>query len=104
MSAYEQLKDAIQKKQQVVATYKGHLREMCPHALGWKGDRQQCLFYQFGGHSSSGAIVPGSDKNWRCLPVDGLENITVREGEWHTAGNHSRRQTCVDQVDVEVSF
>ncbi|MEM9808947.1 MAG: hypothetical protein AAF959_27145 [Cyanobacteria bacterium P01_D01_bin.56] len=102
MSAYETIKDAILNKRQVVAIYKGYRREMCPHTLGLKGSKQHCLFYQFGGDSSSGAIIPGSDRNWRCIPVDKLESITVRDGEWYTASNHSRRQTCVDQVDVEV--
>jgi hypothetical protein len=104
MSAYELVKDAILNKRQIIAVYNGYRREMYPHTLGWKGDKQHCLFYQFGGDSSSGLIVSGSDKNWRCIPIDKLENITVQDGEWHTAGNHSLRQTCVDQIDVEVSF
>lgn len=104
MSTYELIKDAILNKRQVVAIYNGYRREMCPHILGWKDDKQQCLFYQFGGDSSSGAIVTGSDRNWRCILIDKLENVTIQDGEWHTASNHSRRQTCVDQVDVEASF
>jgi hypothetical protein len=27
----------------------------------------------------------------------------VRTGVWHTAPNHSRPQSCVDQVDAEAS-
>ncbi len=104
MSNYDLIKSAILNKQQIFAIYKGFRREMCPHILGWKGSKQQCLFYQFGGESSSGAIVLGSDKNWRCIPIDTLENITVHDGDWYTARNHNRSQTCVDQIDVEVSF
>ena len=104
MSFYELIKGAILKKHQVIATYKGYRREMCPHTLGWKGNKLQCLFYQFAGDSSSGVIVPGSDKNWRCIPIDQLENIIIQEGKWYTASNHSRRQTCVDQVEIEVSL
>lgn len=102
MSAYEIIKDAVLNKRQVAAIYNGYHREMCPHTLGWKNNKQHCLFYQFGGDSSSGAIIPGSDRNWRCIPVDKLENISVKDGEWYTASNHSRRQNCVDQIDVEV--
>ena len=102
MSIYNLLKQAIIKKQQVIATYNGYYREMCPHALGTKNGREQCLFYQFGGQSSSGLIIPGSEKNWRCIPVSGLENVSVRNGEWHTAYDHSKKQTCIDHVDVEV--
>ena len=87
----------------MIATYNGHRREMCPHVIGTKNGRRQALFYQFGGTSSSGGrIKPGSTQNWRCIPVDGLTNVEVREGEWHTASNHSVPQTCVDIIDLEV--
>jgi len=99
---YVTIRDAITKKQQVVATYNGYVREMCPHVIGYKGGREQALFYQFAGESSSGPIIPGSEKNWRCIPIAGLESVSVRDGAWHTSENHTRRQTCVDQVDVEV--
>ncbi len=102
MDIYELLKGAIENKMQIVATYKGLIREMCPHCLGLKGGKRHCLFYQFGGQSSSGTIVPGSPNNWRCIPVDGLVNVEARSGPWHTQHNHSQRQTCIDAVDVEV--
>ncbi|MBD1867013.1 hypothetical protein H6F95_06790 [Cyanobacteria bacterium FACHB-471] len=104
MSNYELIRDAIINKKQVVAVYKGYRREMCPHTLGWKGNKQQCLFYQFGGDSSSGAILPGSDRNWRCILVDELEDVLIQDGSWHTAKNHIRHQTCVDHIDIEASL
>lgn len=104
MNTYEILRDAIINKKQIVAEYKGYTREMCPHALGTKNGKQQCLFYQFGGGSSQGPVRPGSDQNWRCIPVDGLEDVEVREGEFFTSGNHSKAQTCIDRIDVEVSY
>jgi len=103
MSNYNIIKDAILNKRQIIAVYNGHLREMCPHVIGTKNGIQQCLFYQFGGQSSSGRIVPGSQSNWRCIPISGLSQVEVKNGLWHTATNHSRTQTCVDIVDVEVS-
>jgi len=102
MNTYDLLKQAISKKQQVVATYNGYRREMCPHALGKKNGKEHCLFYQFAGESSSNPIIPGSEKNWRCMPVNGLFDVSLREGEWHTASNHSRPQTCIDDIDVEI--
>lgn len=103
MSAtYDIIRNAIINKLQVVATYDGHVREMCPHVIGTKGGREQALFYQFGGTSSSGAIVPNSPKNWRCLPIEGLSGVSTRPGQWHTGANHSRPQACVDNIDVEV--
>ena len=101
---YDIIKQAIIKKQQVIATYNGHVREMCPHVIGTKKGKQQALFYQFGGTSSSGPLQPdGSSANWRCIPINGLSNVAVRAGEWHTAKDHSQQQTCVDIVDVEVA-
>lgn len=104
MSTYDLIHEAIENKMQVIATYKGHHREMCPHVLGTKHGVTQCLFYQFGGHSSSGQIVPGSPKNWRCLILDELEDVSIRPGSWHTGSNHSRPQTCVDRIDAEVDL
>ena len=102
-SVYMLVRQAIINKDQVVASYNGHHREMSPHAIGKKNGREQALFYQFGGTSSSGLAAPGSGDNWRCIPIDGLSGVSTKEGPWHTAPNHSRPQTCVDEIDVEVT-
>ena len=99
---YNIVRAAILSKEQVIATYKGHVREMCPHVIGLKDGKEQALFYQFGGTSSSGQIAAGSPQNWRCIPIDGLADVSVRSGDWETAANRSRPQTCVDEIDVEV--
>ena len=101
---YAVIRNAIINKQQVTATYSGHIRQMCPHVIGTKNGREQALFYQFGGTSSSGAIVADSLKNWRCIPIEGLSNVSVKSGNWHTGGNHSQDQTCVDDIDVEITY
>ena len=104
MSNYDLLKDAIINKKQVTAVYNGYTREMCPHVLGAKNGRVQCLFYQFGGGSSSGFIYPGSPKNWRCIPIETLQIIEVKAGVWFSASNHSVPQTCVDEIYAEVEI
>ena len=38
------------------------------------------------------------------MPIDDLQDVVVTDGEWHTAPNHTRPQTCVDEIDVEVDF
>jgi len=102
---YELVREAIETKQHVTAEYKGLKREMCPHVIGTNDyGRTQALFYQFGGESSSGPILEGSTANWRCIPIDGLDNVSVQPGEWYTADNHSKTQSCVDNVDLEVEF
>ena len=103
MSTYQIVRDAILNKRQIIANYKGYDRELCPHVLGTKHGRSHALFYQFGGHSSSGPIIEGSPSNWRCLKLEELVDVRARDGEWHSAFNHSRPQTCVDIIDVEVA-
>ena len=102
MSTYELIKFAIQNKKQITAVYKGYYREMCPHAIGTQHGREQALFYQFGGNTSSGPVNPNSPNNWRCLRLADLEDVQARDGEWHTAYNHSQAQTCIDRIDCEV--
>ena len=102
--AYATIRDAIQRRLQVVAVYKGYRREMCPHLVGKSKDGvEQALFYQFAGDSSKPLGPDGDPRNWRCIALDELVSITTREGSWHSAGNHARPQTCVVAIDVEVS-
>jgi hypothetical protein len=97
---YSLIRQAIREKLQVWATYKGRHREMCPHTLGTKNGRRQALFFQFGGESERG-LEPGGD--WRCLPVDGLSDVSLHEGPWHTDRRYGRtRQTCVEEIDTAV--
>lgn len=95
---YNTIREATLAKRQVLATYKGHLRELCPHVLGTKNGRRQALFFQFGGGSTS-PLPPGGE--WRCLPIDGLGDVVVRDGPWHTSDDHEYPETCVDTIDVE---
>jgi len=103
-AAYSLIRQAILDKDIVTAMYDGHLREMRPHTLGYKHGQEHALFYQFGGTSRSGLAPAGSAQNWRCVFVGRLTQVAVRKGPWQSAGNHSRPQTCVDEIDVEVSY
>ena len=98
MDVYELIRNATLARRQVVATYRGCRRELCPHVLGTKHGHRRALFFQFGGESSSG-LPPGGE--WRCIPIDGLEDVVVRDGPWHTGTSHGRPETCVDWIDVE---
>ena len=103
LDTYRMVLRAILRRQQVIATYRGRRRKMCPHVLGLKSDRPQALFYQFGGESSAGLGREGSSSNWRCMFLDELEDVEVRPGRWHTASNYSRTQVCVGEMDVAVA-
>jgi hypothetical protein len=96
---YSIVRQAILDKDQIVATYRSHGREMCPHVIGTKNGRRQALFFQFAGSSSAGLPAGGE---WRCIPIDGLSDVASQPGEWHTL-SHSQPQTCVDLIDVEVA-
>ncbi|MFC0135509.1 hypothetical protein CR105_18180 [Massilia eurypsychrophila] len=102
MSTYDTIRDAILKKQHIYATYQGHRREFCPHAIGMKNGKPQALFYQFGGTSSKGPLIVGADENWRCITISGLSDVTSCSGVWYSADNHSTAQRCVGEIDVQI--
>jgi len=106
MNPYQIIRQAIIDKKVIVAVYDGLERIMCPHVIGTnKQGREQALCYQFEGESKSRAIEPdGSPVNWRCIDIAKLSSVTARDGEWHSAPNHSRPQTCVANIDVEVQL
>jgi hypothetical protein len=100
VSDYELIREAIIERRQVIATYKGQRREMCPHAIGYTNGREQGLFFEFGGESSSG---PPDGGQWCCLPIAELDSIEVVEGKWHSGGERGHEHSCVDVIDVEAS-
>lgn len=103
--AYALIREAIERKWIVTAWYKGHHREMCPHVIGTKNGNEHALLYQFAGTSSSRPLGPsGSGHNWRCLDIVELSQVSIQPGPWHTAPNHSRPQSCVDVIDLEVTY
>jgi len=95
---YELVRRAIEERLQVHAGYGGHRRRMCPHVIGTRGGQARALFFQFDGSSSRG-LAPGGD--WRCLPLDGLTDVSVHAGRWHTRA-HSEPQRCIETVDLEI--
>jgi hypothetical protein len=101
MSAYDVLRQAIIDRQQVTCIYQKRYRECCPHAIGTKRSVRHVLMFQFGGESSRGLPTGGE---WRCMDVDALSQVVARAGPWHTDPRHSRPQTCIDLVDVDVTI
>ena len=101
---YRLIQQAIINRCPISALYDGRARMLCPHVLGSdKLGHPQALSYQFGGGSNSRPLGPdGSPENWRCLALEKLTNVQNIDGKWHTAPNHSRPQTCVKVIDVEV--
>lgn len=103
MNAVALLRRAMLTRSQVLAVYKGFRRELCPHVLGTRGGRDWCLFYQFAGETSQGRIGVEAEPEWKCMAVDQLERVELREGPWHTGTSHRREQTCVEFVELDVN-
>jgi PIN domain nuclease of toxin-antitoxin system len=97
---YELFAQAIADRKQIFCTYERLPREVCPHILGHTKDEEVALTYQFGGESKSG-LPPGGE--WRCLSLSKVRNVQLRAGRWHAGSRHSRRQPCVEVVDIDVN-
>ena len=101
MSTYDLVRRAIADKRAIRVVFKGRERDVCPHVIGYKNGSEKVLTYQFAGYSSSG-LPPGGE--WRCMFVSDISSVEYIGGDWHTGTGHSRPQTCVDDVDLEIAF
>jgi hypothetical protein len=100
---HAQIRSAIVHRRPIAALYRGRRRLLCPHLLGWnKRRRFQVLCYQYGGDSESGLQHAGASDNWRCLAVEKLSQVELLDAPWQTAENHSRPQTCIEEVELNV--
>jgi hypothetical protein len=98
--AFELIKQAILEKKLISAFYHERRRDLCPHVLGWKADREHALFFQVGGDSAKGLAFAGS---WRCLNLDELTEVEMYEGEFVTGpGYYDNRQKCVDKIEAQI--
>jgi hypothetical protein len=96
---YTLFRNAILAGQQVVCTYGGRSREMCPHIIGTNKDGEEAvLAWQFGGESS------GRLPQWRCLRLANVKNARARDGRWHEGGSHRTVQTCVSDIDLDINI
>jgi hypothetical protein len=95
------IRKAAVMKQPIVAVYESRERRLCPHILGLKEGRLRALCYQYGGGSSQGLQPHGSPENWRCIRLEKLSEVRLLTERWHTGPSHSRRQTCVDEIEVD---
>ena len=99
--AHTQVRAAIIQRRPIAALYRRRRRLLCPHLLGWNRHRRlQVLCHQYGGES--GLKPAGASDNWRCLAVENLSQVELLEGSWQTAENHSRPQTCIEEVELDV--
>jgi uncharacterized protein (DUF4415 family) len=98
--AYKLFEQAMTSRKQVLCTYDGYLRELCPVILGHTNGEEMALAYQFAGQSKSGLPPWGQ---WKCLSLSKVSNIELRDGPWHAGASHIRPQHCVQEVDLDVT-
>ncbi len=97
---FELIKQAIADRKLISAVYHERRRELCPHVLGWKAEREHALFFQVGGDSAKGLAFDGS---WRCLNLDELTQVEIRDGEFRTGpGYYDSLQNCVDKIEAQI--
>ena len=96
--SYGLVRRAIEQRRQVEALFEGRPRRFCPHAIGSRAGEQRALVFQVGGYSSRG-LPPEGD--WRCLAIDRLTEVTLRDGPWHSRA-HSQPQHCINEIDLSI--
>lgn len=94
---YRLFAHAMVHRRQILCTYDRHDREICPIVLGRSEGEEMALVYQFAGRSES--RVP----DWRCFRLSEVGDVRLRAGEWVTGSRHSRRQSCVNDVEIDVN-
>jgi hypothetical protein len=100
-ATYQLFRTAILERKQVTCVYLGKNREVCPIVLGHAKGEEKCLTFQFAGESTSKLPPRG---NWRCLELKKVSNVHLRNGPWREGDQHSRPQSCVEIVDVDVNI
>jgi hypothetical protein len=97
---YQLFARAMAERKQILCSYNGYLREICPVILGHTRGQEVALTFQFAGDSERGLPRAGA---WRCLYLARVRNATLRDGPWHTGSSHNQPSTCVEEVDLDVN-
>lgn len=97
---YDLFSQAMFEHKQVLCLYDGYPRELCPIILGHSNGQEKALTYQFGGTSRSSLPRAGQ---WRCLWLDKVSNVQLRDGPWRAGNAHTQPQGCVQIVDLDVN-
>jgi hypothetical protein len=99
-ATYKLFHQAIVDRKQILCTYQGKRREVCPIILGHTNGEEKALVYQVGGASSRSLTGAA---NWRCFFLSEVKLASLRDGPWAAGDSHSTSQTCVDEVEYDVN-
>ncbi len=97
---YDLFSEAMLLQRQILCVYDGCVRELCPIILGHSQGHETALTYQFGDQSRSGLPRGGQ---WRCLWLDKVSDVQLRNGPWHAGKAHVQPQGCVEIIDLDVN-
>jgi len=98
-ATYALFRAAILAERQVICSYDGRTRELCPHIIGRNRNGEEVvLAWQFAGQSS------GKLPQWRCLRLANVGEARTREGRWYEGGSHRTEQTCVSDIDLDINI
>jgi hypothetical protein len=98
---YDRIWRAVREHKQIVFSYDGAKREVCPLILGYAADGEEKVFtYQFAGATSRGSKLP----EWRCFFLTRMKVLQLRAGEWREGTSHKPSQSCVPFVDVDANI
>jgi hypothetical protein len=102
-STYALFRAAMLAEQQVICSYGGRHRELCPVILGFnRSGEEAVLAWQFAGEVSEGRLPRGG--TWKCLRLAKVRNARSRAGPWHEGSAHGTAQTCVTNVDLDINI
>jgi len=97
---YRLFEQAMRRRKQIVCSYNGYVRALCPIILGHAEGQEKALTFQFGGESKSG-LPPGGE--WRCLWLAKVSDVKLQDGPWFAGSSHNQPQGCVETVDLDVN-
>jgi len=99
-SVYTLFVQAMAGRMQIHCEYNGYRRELCAVILGHSSGQEKALTFQFGGESKSGLPRGGE---WRCLWLEKVSDVRLRDGPWFAGSSHTQPQGCVEVVDIDVN-
>lgn len=98
---YRLFVQAMAERKQIVCTYNGRRRVVCPIILGQSQGEERALTYQLDGESNSQELPPDGD--WKCLTLSNVSEVQLREGPWYSGDSHKQHSRCVEVVDLDVN-
>jgi hypothetical protein len=98
---YRLFEQAMAERKQIVCTYNGRRRVVCPIILGHSQGKERALTYQLAGGSNSRELP--REGGWKCLTLSDVSEVQLREGPWYSGDSHKQASRCVEIVDVDIN-